>query len=145
VKNKIIFSLVFLLSILVSCNENTNQTQSSVNFYKNTPARISFDTLKHDFGDILGGEQVSFSFNFKNIGGKPLYINDVKTDCGCTSAKYNREPIAPDNKGSINVIFNSEGFSGNTFKSMKVFTNASKDPIELEIAAFIKISEIIEN
>lgn len=144
-EKRIIIFYIFDLFFFISCGEKIKQNQSHSDFNKNIPAQIVFDTLKHDFGNIVSGEQVSYSFDFKNRGGTPLFINEVKTECGCTVTQFSREPVKPGNSGTIHVIFDSQGYSGNVFKSMKVYSNASKEQTELEIAAFVKVTEIIEN
>ena len=40
-------------------------------------------------------------FTFTNVGNAPLVINEVIASCGCTIPKYDRRPIAPGQKGSI--------------------------------------------
>ena len=49
---------------------------------------IQFEEVEHDFGRILEGETVSYSFNFKNSGKSDLIIAEVSTSCGCTVPSY---------------------------------------------------------
>ena len=46
-----------------------------------------------DCGQILFQRPVSVEFELQNKGGRPLYIRDVKTSCGCATASYPRNAI----------------------------------------------------
>jgi len=132
-------------SLLSSCVDSSTKTQNVVEFEKNSPSQIVFDTLKHDFGTIVRGEKVAYAFRFTNKGGKPAFVKNVKAECGCTAVDFDKEAINPGHSGRINVVFDSEGYAGNTFKSVKIFTNASQEAVTLEIAVFVKVQDIIDN
>ena len=40
--------------------------------------RISFEEKDHDFGNAVAGTILRHSFRFRNIGEKPLFIENVK-------------------------------------------------------------------
>jgi len=40
---------------------------------------IVFQTEKHDFGSVISGEQLEYSFEFKNSGQDILVIKEVNT------------------------------------------------------------------
>jgi hypothetical protein len=109
------------------------------------PAKIHFDTTAHDFGELVKGEKAEFRFQFKNTGQQNLIVTEVRVQCGCTAADYTREPIKSGQNGYVQVVFNSESYTGNVFKSLKVFSNSGEEPVKLEISAFVKTSEILEN
>ncbi len=85
--------------------------------------KLEMEKSQHDFGDIDKGEKVSTVFNFKNTGDAPLEIKDVKTSCGCTSAKPKKAVYQPGESGEIPVTFNSERFSGKINKTITIETN----------------------
>ena len=87
-------------------------------------AKIAFDSEVHDFGKVKEGEgTVSYKFEFTNIGGSPLVINDVKASCGCTTPEYTQQPVMPGRKGYVRVIFNPSNRPGTFNKSIVVRTS----------------------
>ncbi|MCQ2249488.1 MAG: DUF1573 domain-containing protein [Bacteroidales bacterium] len=97
-------------------------------------ADIAFETLEHDFGDIaeLGGP-VSFRFVYVNKGGKPLLIHSVEATCGCTSPAWSMEPVAPGQKGFVDVTFDPRERTGIFMKRVIVKSNARDQKVELMI------------
>ena len=74
--------------------------------------RVTCAKTIHDFGKIPQGTPVTFAFQFKNEGRKPLVINDVSTPCGCTTPMYEKDkPFESGTSAPINITFNaaSEG------------------------------------
>ena len=47
-------------------------------------AKMEFEELIHDFGEVKEGEIVKHTFKFVNSGRIPLIINDAHSTCGCT-------------------------------------------------------------
>ena len=70
---------------------------------------FTFEKEEHDFGILIDGEKVSYSFRFTNSGDAPLIISNAKGSCGCTVPNYPKEPIAPGATASIDVTFDSKG------------------------------------
>ncbi len=86
-------------------------------------AKIEFDKVEHDFGKIREGEKVSYRFKVKNPGTVPLRITDVKPSCGCTAPAWTKEPIPPGGEGFVEVVFDSQGRTGEQMKTVTVFAN----------------------
>jgi hypothetical protein len=101
-----------------------NPTSASDNDNNDNLPVVTFEKETHDFGKIVQGEKISFSFKFKNTGNADLIISDAKGSCGCTVPKFPKEPIQPGKDGVIEVTFNSEGKSGKQNKSVTLITNA---------------------
>lgn len=70
-------------------------------------AKLRFETEKYDFGKVKEGDIVYYVFDFENIGKVPLLIRDVRSTCGCTVPKWPETPVAPGEKGSISVKFDT--------------------------------------
>lgn len=96
---------------------------------------IQFTEEVHDFGKILEGETVSFSFKFKNAGKSDLIIADVSTSCGCTVPSYPKTPIKPGEESSIKVAFNSAGKRGFQTKDIVVVANTQPNAKLIRIKA----------
>lgn len=98
------------------------------------PAVITFNKTTHDFGQINEADgNVTTVFEFKNDGGSPLVLQNVKASCGCTTPKYTREPIEPGKTGQITVTYRASGRPGTFNKTVTVTSNATTPTIRLYI------------
>ena len=86
---------------------------------------FSFEKEIHDFGQLIDGEKVSYSFKFTNSGDAPLIISSAKGSCGCTVPNWPKDPIAPGESGTIDVTFNSSGRSGKQNKAVTLTANTN--------------------
>ncbi len=144
---KLILSFLVLLC-LSSCETkdskiNTNLvnnpvTADGIKKGANVPV-IQFDKTEHDFGKILQGEQVSYTFKFKNVGDAPLIITNIEKTCGCTSPDYSKEPIKPGESGKITITYDSKGHKG--FQNKRLIVKANTNPSE----TIIRIKAQVEN
>ena len=122
---------ILALCVLTSCKEKSGGNLStdlvtspkSATVTSDKQAAIKFDKEEHDFGSLLQGEVVSYSFHFTNTGNVPLIISEVGSSCGCTVGDYPREPIAPGKKGEIKVTYNSAGHHGFQSRILTVMSN----------------------
>ena len=73
-----------------------------------------------DLKNLSEGEIVSASFIVKNIGTKPLIIRNVVTGCGCTSIKYDRKPVKPNDISIVKLTFDSKGQFGAQMKTIEI-------------------------
>ena len=98
-------------------------------------AEIKFDKVSYDFGTFSENDPVhKTTFTFTNVGNAPLVINQVIASCGCTIPRYDKRPIAPGQKGSIEVTYNGTGkFVGHFKKSITVRTNGKNEMTRLYI------------
>jgi hypothetical protein len=99
---------------------------------------ITFDKSEHDFGSVVEGEKVTFSFHFKNTGNGDLIIRHAQASCGCTVPEWPKDPIAPGKDGYIGVTFNSDGKSGMIHKSVTIIANTIPNTTELVITGEVK-------
>lgn len=143
---KIILSLVIILG-LFSCESNDNKISTSL---VNNPVSaegtksskepaIKFEKTEHDFGKILQGEQVSYTFKFKNVGNAPLIITSIEKTCGCTSPEYSNQPIKPGEDGKITITYDSKGHKG--FQNKRLIVKANTNPSE----TILRIKAQVEN
>ncbi len=125
----------------VSSNLITNPiTASGKKSSGNLPV-MTFDQTKHDFGMMVQGEKLTYTFKFTNTGGSDLLISDASSTCGCTIPDFSKAPVKPGDEGKIEVVFNSAGKSGSVNKTVRLLTNAQPNTIELEITAEVYVPE----
>ena len=117
--------------ILMGCNNDKDGQLStdlvtspkSATQTSDKQAIIEFEKEEHDFGTLLQGEVVSYSFHFTNTGNVPLIISQVTSSCGCTVANYSHDPIAPGKSGVIQATYNSAGHHGFQSRFLTVMSN----------------------
>ncbi len=93
-----------------------------------------FKTYQHDFGDLKEGEKREFIFEFTNEGNVPFIISQVHVQCGCTAPEWSDQPVLPQQKGQIKIVYNSSGKEGIQRKIVSLESNYS-ELIKLKILA----------
>lgn len=147
-----IFRLLVLLGLatLISCSHDKTRVPASVVNIPNSASGnnsqamlpvIEFIQVEHDFGKVIQGEVVSYSFKFKNTGNADLVIANVSASCGCTASDYPRTPVKPGEEGIIEVSFNSSGKQGFQNKELTIAANTQPSNTTLTIKAIVIIPE----
>ena len=129
----VLLSAVFLFG---SCNNNPKEENETISTdVVNNPNTASwdgdfeqlpvfdFEKEEHDFGKIVQGVKVSYSFRFTNAGNSDLLITKTKASCGCTDLIYPKKPIPPGEKGTIKITFDSSGRKGFQNKIVTLIAN----------------------
>ena len=124
---------LLLFICLQACHTQTKQTTAPT-----ADTRIEFTQPTFNFGKITAGETVMHTFNFKNTGSENLIIRNIETGCGCTTADYTKEPVAPGKEGKIEIALNSSGRYGKQYKEIRIFANIPEKVITLKFTADIK-------
>jgi len=134
----LLVSVIFNLLIVAGC---TGKVNSRINNYDKTAvsdtgkAIISFSEYEHDFGKVEAGEKIGCFFTYTNSGSGSLVINSVSTSCGCTVPKYDKKPLLPGKSGTLEVVFNTAGYSGVQSKTVTIQSNASTPVVIVKIMA----------
>jgi len=82
------------------------------------------DSTYLDLGQQKEGKEIEIKFRFKNTGDKPLIIQSVSAQCGCTIPEKPEAPFAPGEEGVIKAKFNGSGHD-ETRKQIYVQANTS--------------------
>jgi hypothetical protein len=147
---KKIVAIVFILSVVVSCNNQESQIPADVVNIPNSAEddadqgllpEITFQETVHDFGKVIRGEVVSYFFRFKNTGKANLIISGVSASCGCTATKYPQTPIKPGEEEVVEVSFDSGGRRGFQHKTVTVAANTQPNTTVISIKANVIIPE----
>ena len=141
--------LICLSMVLFSCRNDNNQKLSPdlINIPKSAEnptdkqAVITFDKTEFNFGKILQGEVVTYTFHFTNTGNVPLLITGIDKSCGCTTGDYPRSPIDPGKGGEIKVSYDSKGHFGFQSKTVTVNTNAIPSRTTLTVKAEVRTAD----
>jgi hypothetical protein len=87
--------------------------------------------------DTLQGEEISYTFRFRNLTEAPLVVDNVRVGCGCTATEWQEEPIAPGAEGSINVTYDAMS-AGFYRKYVKVFFVGHRGGHKLWMEGFVE-------
>lgn len=137
----ICLSAIFLLFSCTGQNDrlgsDTVKQKEELQVEYNQPI-ITFDSLSHDFGTIVEGEQVVCYFDYENTGVADLIVSSVEASCGCTTPDWSKEPLKPGDRKSLQIIFDATGRSGVQRKVVTVKTNASNSVVKITLKANIE-------
>lgn len=99
---------------------------------------IQFRETSFDFGEVKQGEKVEHTFQVRNEGKSNLVLRKVRTSCGCTASKPDKEVIQPGESANIPVSFNTRGRNGRQNQSITVYSNdPKKSTMLLRISATV--------
>ena len=151
--NKLISSL--LICLILVCSSCTNRESGddkkiSSNLVNNplsgskkaengTLPKFKFDEINHDFGVIIQGEKVSYTYKYRNVGKSDLVISSASASCGCTVANYDKNPVPPGKDGKIEIVFDSNGKNGTQHKTVNILANTQPNLVTLSFNAEIVV------
>lgn len=62
---------------------------------------------------------------FRNTGDVPLVITEVRTSCSCTTIKYKRKPVQPNEEGVLNITVDpKKAPKGHFYRVLQVYSTA---------------------
>ena len=99
------------------------QASAKSNHFSDSTIVQMIDSV-YNFGTVTDGENVVYSYRFRNAGTKPLIISSATASCGCTVPEKPEEPVKPGETGFLKVVFNSKGRVGQVHKEVTVVSNA---------------------
>ncbi|MEK6616181.1 MAG: DUF1573 domain-containing protein [Bacteroidota bacterium] len=85
-----------------------------------------------DYGTIEHDADGNREFKFKNTGKEPLIIYSATGSCGCTVPTWPKEPIKPEETGSIKIHYDTKRV-GSFEKTVTVSTNGKTPSKTLKI------------
>jgi hypothetical protein len=121
--------LILIVILALSCNQTstshniTSDKGTYINDGREMHANLEYTEDFHDFGTIKHGEVVSYTFTLQNTGNIPLVVKDIVVGCGCTKPMLSKEILKPNEKATMEVVFDSKGWRGVQFKTVTVHSN----------------------
>lgn len=100
-------------------------------------AKLSFESLVYDFGEIEEGDIFDHKFKFENSGNDTLVVTGADATCGCTTPSYPFIPLLPGDVGYIGVRYNSVGKEGLQDPTITVYTNAAPKIYKLKLTGTV--------
>jgi len=87
------------------------------------------DPYTWDFGQVREGQVLKHAFTLKNESSKTLKIKDINSSCGCAVSEAKKMVLLPQESTTIEVKFDSKGYSGMTKQYIYVHTDALDNPL----------------
>jgi hypothetical protein len=111
----------------VFSSEVVHKSSNKVNYTKNevTDTLICFGIIQHNIPKDT-------CFRIKNIGDKPLIIQNVETSCGCTVPVWTKKPIGIGEQGQIKITYDAK-YPGHFYKTITVYSNIPEGTVQLYI------------
>jgi hypothetical protein len=73
-----------------------------------TPLKAEWiSPVEVDMGDLKHMNPQKVNFRFRNVSGDSLFIDNVRTGCGCTVPDWSYAPVPPDSISTIEVEYDT--------------------------------------
>lgn len=86
-------------------------------------AELKWDQTILELHPVFGDKEAVGHFKYENTGKTPIHLTSVKTSCGCTVAKSQKDEVAPGEKGEITATFSIGNHTGTQVKTVTVLTD----------------------
>lgn len=87
---------------------------------------IQFSENNFDFGAVKQGAVLEHTFKITNQGKSDLILRKVRTSCGCTASKPDKDVVRPGETVNLAVSFNTRGRNGRQSQSVTIYSNDPK-------------------
>ena len=111
-------------------------------YAQSNESALEFSWQSYDLGHIReDGGQVECLFTATNNGNNEIYITNITTSCGCTTASYTKDVIAPHASFELAVQFDPYNRPGRIDKHIFVTTSDSTEIITLQLKGYVQERE----
>ena len=132
-----LISIGAIIASLGTASISTNSTNDLNSEISNSSvSAMKWEQTEINLGEIEQGKPVDIKFTVTNEGTSPIIISDVKAGCGCTSVKFDKEPLRFGESADITAIYNAKA-SGSFTKSIKVYSNVNDEPTILKFSGIV--------
>ncbi|MEM9889039.1 MAG: DUF1573 domain-containing protein [Bacteroidota bacterium] len=109
----------------------------SIYFLLSDTTIVWSDGTEYDFETLVQGKPKAHLFQFKNKHSEPIFIETIRTTCGCTAPEWEATPILPDSTGSIKILYDAQR-TGYFRKKIRVFFSHQRKAELLFIEGFVE-------
>jgi hypothetical protein len=125
---KVFLLWMFIFFPLTGCYSQ-QETVLKQQVDKGNNKKVLEDTKFWDFGEIKEGLILNHTFIFKNESKGTLTIKGVDTSCGCAISKVTKKILLTGESTSIEVSFDTKGYSGPVQQYIYLNTDDLDNPI----------------
>jgi hypothetical protein len=104
-----------------------------------------FDQRTHDFGSVARAAKVEYAFTLVNPYKEDIHISSVRSSCGCTMPRIQKDTLKSWEKGAIIAEFNTRAFSGQ--RGAHVTVTIDKPlyaEVQLEVKGYIRTDVVVD-
>lgn len=94
-------------------------------------SRLVIENPVYDFGQVQEGAKVTHNFVLKNEGDAELDLLRVVPGCGCTITNLEKKKLLPGEEANLGVEFDTEGFSGEKSKSIRLYSSDADSAVSV--------------
>lgn len=129
---------ILVIAFLTVCHIGLGQGKGNV-----FGGCVEADKVIYDFGDVLvDSGPLTATFTLKNVGKAPFVIYQVVSSCGCTEAKWTKEPVQPGKSGEVTGIYSNDEGPFPFDKTLSVYTSVQKMPIVLRLRGVARKKQV---
>jgi hypothetical protein len=111
--------------------------------HREMPARLAFVQTELSLTAAASATELQVTFPFRNVGGRPVRILQVETDCSCTSGARHKEQYSPGETGSIDVTFKPGARTGLQRRGVVIHTDNPAQPL-VPLTLVVSVPEIMK-
>ena len=104
---------------------------------------LKVNAEKIELGKVKQGVPVTTFFELKNIGNKPIVVEDVRASCGCTKPEKPADPILPGQSYKLKVEYNAAAM-GRFEKDVTIVIAGVELPKIVKIAGEVVTAEAFD-
>lgn len=102
-------------------------------------AEKMFASTSHDFGSVARGSATEFRFEFSNPFEEVVHVESVRSSCGCTSPRAEKDTLTTFEKSAIIAKFNTDTFVGHKSATVTVtFDKPFRAQVQLRVSGNIR-------
>ena len=103
-------------------------------------AAIEFVEKLVDLGTLAQDDDKQvLRLSFTNTGDVPLVVTEVRTSCSCTTIKYKRKPVQPNEEGVLNITVDPQKApKGHFYRVLQVYSTAKSGVQNITLKAEIE-------
>lgn len=102
---------------------------------KRSGPRLTLSKREWNFGQLWHGDPCSTEVELRNVGDAALKIIDIKSSCGCATAKPKKKELAPGETDTMTVTYQTTKNAKKVTQTITIITN---DPVEPQMRFLVK-------
>lgn len=109
------------------------------------PPQLIVSEEEWNFGIVKSNEKPTHVFIIKNGGDEDLFIERVRSSCGCLKASISSKRISPGKSVELKATFDTTGYRGKIKKDIYIKSNdPGEQGLEKKISVFVEVEHQIE-
>lgn len=103
-----------------------------------------FQERRHDFGDVARGAKAEWRFEFTNLYEEDVHVAGVRSSCGCTSLRIEKDTLKTHETAAIVATINTDRFLGQKGATVTVtFDKPFFAELQLHTRVYIRSDVVI--